>query len=234
MGGVEEMAINRIKDKNVSDAVLDEIKRLIGSGEWKEGSKIPPENELAAMMGVSRVSVRSALQKLSSLGVIESRHGDGTFICKLDGSQGINMLIPVAILTGENHKYMVEFRRIIESEEAYLAAIRATDEEIALMKENYKRMKQVDPMSDECSALDVEFHLLIAQSCKNPMFIQTSNILQPTILDNILYARKYTSENYALKYHNMIIEAIEKRDPVAARNAMWDHMDLVWDLIKNT
>ena len=45
------MAINRIKDKNVSDAVLDEIKRLIGSGEWKEGSKIPPENELAAMMG---------------------------------------------------------------------------------------------------------------------------------------------------------------------------------------
>ena len=70
------MGIQKIGRVNVSDAVMDEIKRLISSGEWPADSKIPSENELASMMGVSRVSIRSALQKLSSVGFIESRHGE--------------------------------------------------------------------------------------------------------------------------------------------------------------
>lgn len=226
------MAIHKIGRVNVSEAVMDEIKRLIGSGEWPADSKIPSENELAAMMGVSRVSIRSALQRLSSVGLIESRHGEGTFVSKLDGRQVMNMLLPAAVLTLDNQKYMVEFRRVIESEQAYLAALRITADELDALKTNYKAMKKVDPLSQECSKLDVEFHMLVAKASKNPMFIQTSYILQDTILDNILYVRKYTKENQAFVYHKRIIEALEQRNPQEAREAMYEHLERLWELIQ--
>ena len=225
------MGIQKIGRVNVSDAVMDEIKRLISSGEWPADSKIPSENELASMMGVSRVSIRSALQKLSSVGLIESRHGEGT-LSKLDGGQVMNMLLPVAVLTYDNQKYMVEFRRVIESEQAYLAALRITNEELNLLKENYKKMQKVDSLSQACSELDVEFHMLVAKASKNPMFIQTSNILKDTILDNILYVRKYTEENQAFTYHRRIIDALEQRDALAAKEAMYEHLERLWELIQ--
>ena len=226
------MAIQKIGRVNVSDAVMDEIKRLIRSGEWPADSKIPSENELAAMMGVSRVSIRSALQKLSSVGLIESRQGEGTFVSKLDGGQVMKMLLPVAVLTYDNQKYMVEFRRVIESEQAYLAALRITQEELDELKKNYRRMQKVDPLSQACSELDVEFHMLVAKASRNPMFIQTSNILRDTILDNILYVRKYTKENQAFIYHRRIIEALEERDALAAKEAMFEHLEHLWELIQ--
>lgn len=226
------MAIQKIGRVNVSEAVLDEIKRLIGSGEWPANSKIPSENELAAMMGVSRVSIRSALQKLSSVGLIESRHGEGTFVSKLDGRQIMNMLLPVAVLTNDNQKYMVEFRRIIESEQAYLAASRITSEELDGLRANYRAMEEVEPDSQECSELDVEFHMLVAKASRNPMFIQTSYILKDTMLDNILYMKKFQKENQAFNYHKRIIGALEQRDAQGAREAMFEHLEQLWELIK--
>lgn len=226
------MAIQKIGRVNVSEAVLDEIKRLIGSGEWPVDSKIPSENELAAMMGVSRVSIRSALQKLSSVGLIESRHGEGTFVSKMDGRQIMNMLLPVAVLTNDNQKYMVEFRRVIESEQAYLAASRITSEEMDKLRANYRAMEKVGPDSRECSELDVEFHMLVARASKNPMFIQTSFILKDTMLDNILYMKKFQKENQAFNYHKRIIEALEKRDAQGAREVMLEHLEKLWELIQ--
>lgn len=224
--------INKIGRVNVSEAVTEEVKRLIHSREWPPGSKIPSENELAAMMGVSRVSVRNALQRLAGVGLIESRQGEGTFVSQLDGGQAMNMLMPMAMLSNDNQKYMVEFRRVIESEQAYLAALRVTEEELAGMYENYEAMKQVDPMSDLCSALDVEFHMLVAKASKNPMFIQTSLILKDTILNNVLYVKRYTKENEGFKYHLEIIEALERHDAAAARSIMYEHLERLWSLIQ--
>lgn len=212
----------------------DEVKRLITSGEWKAGTKIPSENELASMMGVSRVSVRSALQRLSSLGLIESRQGGGTFVCELDGSQNLNTLVPFAMLSGENQKYMVEFRRIIESEATYLVAVRSTEEDVGRLWEQWERYRQSEQknsMSEESMELDLEFHLTLLQSTRNPMFTQMGNILKDTIMENIRYAWGQTEHNKGVDSHKQIISAIEKHDPAAARSAMWDHMDIVWDLV---
>ena len=222
----------KIRKTSAPDLVCERIQEMIAQGSWSYDQKIPSENELASMMGVSRVSIRSALQKLSSVGLIESRHGEGTFVSKLDGGQVMNMLLPVAVLTYDNQKYMVEFRRVIESEQAYLAALRITNEELNLLKENYKKMQKVDSLSQACSELDVEFHMLVAKASKNPMFIQTSNILKDTILDNILYVRKYTEENQAFTYHRRIIDALEQRDALAAKEAMYEHLERLWELIQ--
>ncbi len=226
--------VNKVERKSVSDAVQEEVKRLITSGEWKAGTKIPSENELASMMGVSRVSVRSALQRLSSLGLIESRQGGGTFVCELDGSQNLNTLVPFAMLSGENQKYMVEFRRIIESEATYLVAVRSTEEDVRHLWEQWERYRQSEQknsMSEESMELDLEFHLTLLQSTRNPMFTQMGNILKDTIMENIRYAWGQTEQNKGVDSHKQIISAIEKHDPVAARSAMWDHMDIVWELV---
>ncbi|MCI8417764.1 MAG: FadR family transcriptional regulator [Lachnospiraceae bacterium] len=228
--------IKKVERKSVSDAVLEEVKRLIINGEWKEGTKIPSENELANMMGVSRVSVRSALQKLSSLGLVESRQGGGTFVCQLDGTQNLHTLVPLAVLSNDNQKYMVEFRRILESEAAYLAAERATEEEITKMRDNlrkYQESEQKNPMSEEGLTLDVEFHMMVSEATHNPMLIQVISILRDTITENIRYAWKNAQKSEALVSHGRIIRAIEERNPVEARKGMWEHMNVVWDLIKN-
>ena len=226
------MAIQRIENKNISDAVLEEIKRLIGSGEWGPGSKIPSENELAATMGVSRVSVRSALQRLSSLGLIESRQGGGTFVCEMDGGQYMNMLFPTAVLTGSQRQYLLEFRQVIESEQAYYAARRATEQDLALLKGNYEEMQGLDPASEECYDADVEFHMLLANASKNPLFIQTSHILREAIFENIKEDRAVSGENPTMEDHRRIIQAVEAHDPKAAKQAMWEHLDKIWNWVK--
>ena len=76
----------------VSDIVFDQLKEMIVTQEWAPGDKIPSENEIAQMMSVSRVSVRSALQRLASIGIIESRQGEGTFVREYSTSRQLEHL----------------------------------------------------------------------------------------------------------------------------------------------
>jgi GntR family transcriptional repressor for pyruvate dehydrogenase complex len=226
------MAINKIERQNVSEAAMKEIQRLIIGGEWKQGSKLPSENELAKMMGVSRVTIRSALQKLSSVGLIESRQGEGTFVSTLDGGHYVNMLIPLTMLEEENQKSVMEFRRIIETEQAALAAKRATEEDIRKLTENYEQMMQLDCSSQEFCDMDIEFHLLIAEASKNPLLIKTTNILQGIVTENIIYYTRQTNQNLAGPYHKEIMDAIAAHDPNAARNAMKRHLDRAMSVVE--
>lgn len=220
------MSINKIKKHNVSDAVLEEMKRLITDGEWKPGSKLPSENELARRMGVSRVSIRSALQRLSSIGLIESRQGEGTFVGTIDSGNYVNMMIPLTMLEMDDKQYVMEFRRIIESEQAALAAKRATDEDIKRLKENLTQMNQYHFSSQEFSDKDIEFHLLLAEIGRNPLLIRTTNILKDFVMESIIYYTRQSKENLASPYHVKIIEAIEAHDPDGARKAMKLHLDI--------
>ena len=91
------MALKTISKRNISDVVYEQLMENLIAGEWKPGDKIPSENELAAQLQVSRISVRSALQRLSSLGLVESRQGEGTFVCEFSGAQYANNLIPLIV-----------------------------------------------------------------------------------------------------------------------------------------
>jgi GntR family transcriptional repressor for pyruvate dehydrogenase complex len=82
--------MRKLEKINITDQICKEIKKNIIDGYWKEGDKIPSENELADMMGVSRISVRAALQRLQVLGYIETRGGEGSFVRKFSLSNIFN------------------------------------------------------------------------------------------------------------------------------------------------
>ena len=95
------MAIQKVVKSSVSQQVFDQLRQQILSGSWKPGDKLPSENELAAQFGVSRVTVRNALQKLSGLGLLETRFGEGSFIRGPEAGAALNQLVPMVYLGRE-------------------------------------------------------------------------------------------------------------------------------------
>ncbi|MDW7658456.1 MAG: GntR family transcriptional regulator, partial [Bacillota bacterium] len=118
------MPIKPIERIHVGDAVFEQLKRLILSGEWAPGIKIPAEHALKDQFGVSRISIRSALERLKSLGLIVSRQGSGTYVCTGSRDNLFDAIIPVYIQGNRDMVEILEFRLAIECEAARLACQR--------------------------------------------------------------------------------------------------------------
>ena len=124
------MPIQPINRQFVSEQVYEQLKHQLLTGEWKPGDKIPSENELAAAFGVSRVTVRHALQKLTALGLIETRVGEGAFVKEIKPGIYMNNMYPLVYLGKDSVVEVMEFRTIIEVGAAGMAAERITDKDI--------------------------------------------------------------------------------------------------------
>lgn len=215
--------LQNIRRTPIGDAAYDQLLQAIVSGDWKPGQKIPSESELTAMLGVSRGTVRNAIHKLTSLGLVESRQGQGTFICELNGAQYMNKLMPVMALEKIDIKYFLEFRAIMDPDMAALAARRVDDALIGKLKENYQ-MHNACKNLQKAATYDLQFHYLVAQCTRNPILIQVYSILWDvfqTALNDIVDLMGTAN---AMNYHKKIIEAIERHDEEAARSVMYEHM----------
>lgn len=219
------MAIKPIKKNNISNQVFEQIKQAIESKEWAPGTKIPSENELTKMLSVSRISVREALHKMESLGILETKHGEGTFVKELTSGLYINSLIPMMILEKPGIMEILEFRKIIEVESARLAALRSDEDDINNLQELLDKMNQSKENLKKHSADDLNFHFEIAKMTKNPMIIKVNYILKDilaSVLQDIVAALGYSRGIY---YHEKIFKAIKAHDPVMAKQIMEEHLE---------
>ena len=227
------MALKTISKRNISDVVYEQLMENLIAGEWKPGDKIPSENELAAQLQVSRISVRSALQRLSSLGLVESRQGEGTFVCEFSGAQYANNLIPLIVFERSDMQDLMEFRNILDSEIAALAALRATDTDIALLHQNYQRHMAAEGDVTKCADYDSEFHCLLAAATHNALFHKVYQVFQPVFRKNMHQIVSIMGVSGARVNHAAILAAVEQHDPEAARAAMQTHVQetisSVWD-----
>lgn len=205
-----------------SEAIFEALKERIIAGEWKPGEQIPSENKLCQMTGASRVTVRSAIQRLSSLGLVESRRGSGTFVCELSGEQHLNSVLPYFVLSQPDRISMFEFRRIIETEGAALAALRADSEQIAAMHEATRKMAAATT-TEEITQYDLEFHHLIMQGSRNSILVKVFEVLQDTYFA-LLHENVTRMGSTGAAYHQMITVAIESRDAELARLLMQKHL----------
>lgn len=211
------------KKSTISDIIFEELKQKITTGVWKSGEKLPSENKLCKMTGASRVTVRAAIQRLSSLGLVESIQGGGTYVCELSGEQHLNSVIPYFTLAQPDRMSMFEFRCIIEVEGAALAAQRADTEQIFAMQEATRRMSEAqDP--EEIAKFDVEFHYLIMQGSRNPILVKVFEILQETYI-SLIKENVSKLGSTGAPYHQMIAVAIESRDAELARILMKKHLN---------
>lgn len=218
------MALKSVRKQNIGDAVYNQFMDAIASGEWKQGEKIPSENELAERLNVSRISVRGAIQRLVALGLVESKQGEGTFVRELDGGQFANNLIPLALLSGANLHHLLEFRLIMDSEVAALAALRATEEDVQRLKENYRLQMSITDDPKATSFYDMEFHTLLAHMTHNPLIIQTYAVFKNVFTKSMYDVICITNGSGADTYHAEIISAIEKKDSACAREEMRSHI----------
>ncbi|MGI6031284.1 MAG: FadR/GntR family transcriptional regulator [Eubacteriales bacterium] len=226
------MPIKSIKKASVSDQIFDQMLSMISAGEWKCGEKILSENELAAMFQVSRNSVRAALQKLSALGLLESRQGEGTFVSNESASNiYFNSLLPSLMWGNFELQEILEFRKIIEIETVKLAAQRATPEEIQELQELEDRMRREvqenQPYDKKKFARDdMYFHETIARCARNSVLNRVYSIVKDALVVNQVLIQDIVGPKYTFVYHPQIIEAIRNRDPERAGKLMEEHLDV--------
>src|SRR5580704_7815795 len=128
-------------------------------GVWSEGEKIPAERELCQTLGVGRASLREALKALEIMGMIETRLGDGTYVCKRSDFFSRPLLWAIASSSEADARELIEARTLIEVELAGFAAERATAEDLRLISEQLKIMERTKKNPQEFVQADVDFHL---------------------------------------------------------------------------
>jgi GntR family transcriptional repressor for pyruvate dehydrogenase complex len=195
-------------------------------GEWEEGERIPPERELCQQLGVGRVSLREALKALEVMGMIETRLGDGTFVCRR--SEFLSRPLLWAI-TGSNltdARELVEARRSIEVELTGFAAERATSEELKELESHLLQMKAALNNAGAFQKADIEFHLALGRAAHNQILqnaLQLIRNLMRQWIGTTLALNGVAAE--ALRQHRKIFLAVSRRDSSNAQAAMRHHLD---------
>ncbi len=223
------MPIKKIVRKSIGDQVFEQLKEQILNNEWQRGEKMPSENELASLFGVSRITVRQALQKLTALGLIETRPGEGSFISNAVPGTSMQPLIPVAYLSDNALMEVLEFRWLLEGNVAGLAAMKADGQSVAELEKAYAAMEQDKEDLESFSKADLHFHLLLARMTQNPLIVQTFHIIQDVLAGAFSRIVSKRGNTAGLHYHRLILEAVRAGNAGEAKRIMDEHME---DLLK--
>ncbi len=227
------MAIRKITRQSVSDQVFEQLKEQLLMNEWRRGEKLPSENELATSFDVSRVTVRHALQKLTALGLIETKLGEGSFVRDVQPGISMNQLIPMAYLNENSLQEIIEFRRVIEGKVAELAAMKATSEDIEKLEKAFATMEQVKEDLQQFSEADLNFHLTVADIAKNSIILQIYHIINDVLRKAFSEIVLKRGNRAGLYYHKLLLEAIKSGDATKARRIMDEHMEDLYDSFQN-
>lgn len=223
------MALFEIKKANIGEQVYHQMKNQILNGDWKPGDKIPSENQLMALFGVSRGTVRQAVQKLGGEGLISTRHGEGSFVQTTGLDSYFQTSVPLFSIGEDEMEKIFEFRGMFESGVAEVAALKATDEQIRRLEENHRRMqKQVETLPETLAQYvhtDLDFHMLVSECTHNTLAVQIYNSYEGLLGPSILNMTNVIGVGNGVKYHGLILNAIRRHDPKEARAAMQEHME---------
>lgn len=226
------MVFKPIRPKKISEEIVEQIKVLISQGELKPGERIPSERELSALLSVSRPSVREAIMCLEAMGLVESRQGGGTYVLSLTET---TLNGPLSQMVEENPNLLhalVEVRQGLESWSAYLAAKRATDEEIQGLGTIIEEMRKQVKKGGWDAEVDGRFHYSITSATHNTLQLHVLNTIHGLFHTTIevALAEFYRKAGYIellFRHHEEIYKAIAARNPDLAREKMMVHLTMV-------
>jgi GntR family transcriptional regulator, transcriptional repressor for pyruvate dehydrogenase complex len=212
----------------LSDQVADVMATEIRAGRLAVGVKLPTEAALVSQFSVSRTVVREAVSRLKSLGLVDSRQGSGVYV-KEQGFSPLNFDVKYAD-SRQAVIQMVEVRRALEAEVAALAAQRGTAEDTARIRQSMSALEAAVAAGGDGVDEDVQFHNAIAQAAHNPFLIGTLDYLRQFLKGATRVTRANESRRLDFAHqvrdeHDLILQAIESRDPAAARDAATRHMN---------
>ena len=206
--------------------VVNEIQGLVLNGKLDEGTKLPPERDLAEQMGVSRTVIREAVSILAAKGLLETRHGIGTIVSRVTRD---NVVEPLSILLQSMSITLDDLhqvRSIIEVEVAGLAAAQRGEHEVVRLKQIANEMKDHIGDAQSYARYDDEFHQRLAVMTGNPLLVVLSDALRDLMADVRLAAsRQHQLVSTTLSDHLEILERVESMDIEGAREAMRSHIE---------
>jgi GntR family transcriptional repressor for pyruvate dehydrogenase complex len=213
------------KEKMLSDKVAESIYEMINTeNKFKYGDKLPNENELAEMFGVSRTTLREAVKILATAGVLEIKRGRGTFVSKNAVSvekADLENMNSFKIKTVD----LFEVRLVIEAEAAYLAAKRATDEEIEEIVRRSKAVEEKLLKKQERTQEEFLFHKSIAEATHNEFMVELLPTIYKAIEKGVVMSIQIEEIAEDTLYdHRAIVRFLQKRDAEGAKTAMKLHI----------
>jgi GntR family transcriptional regulator, transcriptional repressor for pyruvate dehydrogenase complex len=219
-------AIAPLVRTTLTASAFEQLISYVVKGEWKAGDRIPPERELCQQLGIARTSLREALKAMELIGMLDSRVGDGTFVCPR--SEFLSRPLLWAF-TGTDHaelRDIMEAREFLERDLAGLAAERASESEIAAIAQAIEGMRESVRKSESILTADMEFHLAVAEAAHNEVLRNAVQLLR-NLMRQWLVLKLLIPQvpEQVLKHHEAIYEAIKNHDGAAARAAMWTHLE---------
>ncbi|PAV25290.1 GntR family transcriptional regulator [Tamilnaduibacter salinus] len=232
------MAVERIAPTRIADTIVEKLETMILEGTLQPGERLPAERVLAERFGVSRPSLREAVQKLGANGLLVSRHGGGNYVSESLGSSFSDPLITLLRNRASAQSDLLEFRRTVEADCAYYAALRATEPDLAHIRKAYEALQACYAECDETSLkeegeADAGFHLAIAEASHNAILLHTIrgifSLLQVNVVTNIggMYAKDAETQSQLMAQHRRLFEAIVERRAEDARECAGQHIEYV-------
>jgi len=215
--GNKERLVNR---------VADHIQQLIIDKKLAPGVHLPAERDFAEQIGVSRTVVREAIHILAARGLLEIKHGSGTIVRQVNAdqiSEPLNLLLQTQGFTLD---HLHQVRTILEVENARMAALQATEADIASLRRILTEMDQVKADAQGFADKDAEFHTALARTSHNPLMIMLLDSIrgpmQEIRLSVSLYPDLFAT---VMPDHVRIVEKVAGRDAEGAQQAMQLHLD---------
>jgi len=211
----------------VSEQVVAHIRDLIEKGLVRPGDKLPAERDLAAQIGVSRPTVRVGLRALAAMGIVESRHGSGTYIPDGPPALGSESLSLLAALHGFTREEMYDARRVLEVGAAGMAAEHATPDQLATIADEVANLFATLDEPVVFLVHDIKFHRAVAEASGNPIIAALVEMVSALYYDRRKETARQASDRdlrEAAELHRRIYQAIRARNSEAARNVMNEHL----------
>ena len=230
--------LKKIKTESLRSQVYMQLKSQLMSGVWKAGEKLPSENELCATFGVSRVTVRAAIQQLEILGLVETRHGGGNFVRDFSTINAMDALHPL-IQISENQDIItvLEYRKIIEKGTIGLVVPKITPKDIEYLEETYSMMVALanTKESEKQASADHLFHFRLAQIAKNPIITKVYEIINVILSTTMVNVVELLGTELGLRYHRQLIDALKSGDKALCESLMDDHIEeTIQGILKKT
>ncbi|HEY2996447.1 MAG TPA: FCD domain-containing protein [Methylomirabilota bacterium] len=215
----------------VYEQIVAHVERAIYEGRLRQGQKLPPERQLARDLKASRVAVREALRTLELRGLVEVRQGStgGYFVREADDRPLVRDFATLFRLGRVSRAQLIEARRLIDPEVAFLAAHRATDSDVKLLTAAIEQRDAEAATGGDPRRFDLEFHRLLSDAARNPVHAVITHALMALEAEVIAPTVRLTEANSAEvnAAHRRILEAVAARKAGEARAIMAAHIEEV-------
>ncbi|WP_277962993.1 GntR family transcriptional regulator [Pseudomonas sp. RIT-To-2] len=236
------MAFDQVRQRRLSDDIVERLEGMILEGTLRAGERLPAERVLAEQFGVSRPSLREAIQKLVAKGMLISRQGGGNYVVETLGSTFSDPLMQLLESNPESQRDLLEFRHTLEASCAFYAAKRATELDRERLKVAFEALLDCYAREDQVTraeegAADANFHLAIAEASHNAVLLHTIrglfDLLKRNVVINIggMYQQRSETRDMLISQHRELYLAIIEGRAEEAREISSRHILYVQEVL---